>query len=124
MITFEQAIAAVLRAAKSLPPVPTPVEQAVGRALAEDVRSAVEMPPFDKSAVDGYAVRAAEVSPGARLRCRGLVQAGQSYKGRLKPGDCVKVMTGAPVPAGADAVVMVEETAENGGLVEFSRTMR
>jgi len=124
MITFEEAIYAVLKNAKPLPPVQTPIEEAVGRALAEDVRSAVEMPPFDKSAVDGYAARAADIKPGAALRCRGLVQAGQGYKGKIKPGECVKVMTGAPVPAGADAVVMVEDSAEEKGLIKFSTVIR
>lgn len=124
MITFEEAIYTVLKNAGPLPPVPTPIEEAVGRALAEDVRSAIEMPPFDKSAVDGYAARAADIKPGAALKCRGLVQAGQGYKGKIKPGECVKVMTGAPVPAGADAVVMVEDSAEEGGLIKFSAATR
>lgn len=120
MITFEEAISTVLRNARPLPPGSVPVELAVGRALAEDVRSALDMPPFDKSAVDGYAVRAAAVKPGARLRCLGLVQAGEVFKGGLAAGTCVKIMTGAPVPPGADAVAMVEYTSEKGGLVEFS----
>lgn len=124
MITFEEAIYTVLKNAKPLPPAPTPIEEAVGRALAEDVRSAIEMPPFDKSAVDGYAARAADIKPGAALKCRGLVQAGQGFKGKIKPGECVKVMTGAPVPAGADAVVMVEDSAEEGGLIKFSAVIR
>lgn len=124
MITFEEAIYTVLKNARPLPPATTPIEEAVGRALAENVRSAVEMPPFHKSAVDGYAARAADVKPGAALRCRGLVQAGQGYKGKIKPGECVKVMTGAPVPAGADAVVMVEDSAEEGSLIKFSAAIR
>jgi molybdopterin molybdotransferase len=91
----------------------------VGRALAEDVRSALEMPPFDKSAVDGYAARSADVKPGARLRCLGLIQAGSNFSGKVRAGSCVKIMTGAPVPSGADSVVMVEFTSEEEGLVKF-----
>jgi len=121
MITFEEAMAAVIKSAKPLPPVLVRVEEAVGRALAEDVRSALAMPPFDKSAVDGYAVRAADVKPGRGFKCLGLIQAGESFKRRLGSGECVKIMTGSPVPAGADAVIMVEYSSESGGLVWFSR---
>ncbi len=119
MLTFEEAIQTVLKHAKPLPPAYTPTEQAVGRALLEDVCSGIEMPPFDKSAVDGYAVRAGDLRAGCALKCLGVVQAGGNFKGALKPGCCVKIMTGAPVPAGADAVVMVEYTSEKGGLVKF-----
>ncbi len=121
MISFEQAVETVLRHARPLPPEPTPVEEAVGRALLEDVRSATAMPPFDKSAVDGYAVRAADLRAGAPLKARGLVQAGENFKGRVGRGECVKIMTGAPVPPGADAVIMVEHSSEKGGLVSFTK---
>ncbi|MDD2806451.1 MAG: molybdopterin molybdotransferase MoeA [Elusimicrobiales bacterium] len=120
MITFEQAIASVLKSARPLPPEPVRIEGAVGRALGEDVRSTLDMPPFDKSAVDGYAVRAAAVRPGARLGVMGLIQAGDAFSGAVPAGACVKILTGAPVPPGADAVVMVEETSEKDGLVKFS----
>ncbi|MCM2266610.1 MAG: molybdopterin molybdotransferase MoeA [Elusimicrobiales bacterium] len=121
MITFEEAMEVVMKSARPLPPVLVRVEDAVGRALAEEIRSALDMPPFDKSAVDGYAVRAADVKPGRGFRCLGLIQAGKSFRGRLASGCCVKIMTGAPVPAGADAVIMVEYSAESGGLVWFSK---
>ena len=121
MITFEEAIETVVKRTRPLPPVPVGVEDAVGRALAEDVRSALPMPPFDKSAVDGYAVRAADVAPGRGFKCLGLVQAGGDFKRKLGPGECVKIMTGSPVPAGADAVIMVEYSSESGGLVWFAR---
>ena len=121
MITFEEAMDTVIKGAKPLPPVLVRVEDAAGRALAEDVRSALAMPPFNKSAVDGYAVRAADVKPGRGFKCLGLIQAGESFSRRLGPGECVKIMTGSPVPAGADAVIMVEYSSESGGLVWFSR---
>jgi molybdopterin molybdotransferase len=124
MISFEEAIETVLKNARPLPPVMTPVELAAGRALLEDVRSVTAMPPFDKSAVDGYAVRAADVKPGAALCSRGLLQAGQAFGRRLGRGECVKIMTGAPVPAGADAVLMVEFSSEKAGLVSFSRGIK
>lgn len=121
MITFEEAMATVLKSARPLPPAQVRVEDAAGRALAEDVRSALAMPPFDKSAVDGYAVRAGDVKPGRGFKCLGLIQAGESFSRRLGSGDCVKIMTGSPVPVGADAVIMVEYSSESGGLVWFSK---
>lgn len=124
MITFEEAIAKVLEHAKPLPAELTRIEEAVGRMLLEEIRSGLDMPPFDKAAVDGYAVRAADLAEGRELRCRGLVQAGEAFKGVVKPGDCVKVMTGAPVPAGADAMVMVEHTGERNGLVKFEEGIK
>ncbi len=119
MISFEEAVAAVLKNTSVLPPATIRLEDAVGRVLLEDVRSGIEMPPFDKSAVDGYAVRAAGLAKGRELRCAGIVQAGEDFAGPVGPGECVKIMTGAPVPAGADAVVMVEYTSEQDGLVKF-----
>lgn len=119
MIRFEEAIETVLKNALPLPPVKTRVEDAVGRVLMEDVRSALDMPPFNKAAVDGYAVRAADLAERRELRRAGLIQAGDVFKGKIGPGQCVKIMTGAPVPPGADAVVMVEYTSERNGLVKF-----
>ncbi|OGR43834.1 MAG: hypothetical protein A2X35_08980 [Elusimicrobia bacterium GWA2_61_42] len=124
MISFEEAIKIVLKNARPLPQVETRLEDAVGRALLEDVRSGLEMPPFNKSAVDGYAVRAADVAPGTELGSLGLIQAGDEFKGKLPPRACVKIMTGAPVPAGADAVAMVEVTSEKDGLVKFRERIK
>lgn len=124
MISFEEAIKTVFKYAKPLPAVKTRIEDAVGRALLEDIHSGMDMPPFDKSAVDGYAVRAADLVPGRQLRCAGLIQAGEAFKGKVRAGECVKIMTGAPVPAGADAVVMVETTEERGGMVKFKESIR
>lgn len=119
MISFEEAVETVLKNAAPLPARMTRIEDAVGMALLEDVRSGVDMPPFDKSAVDGYAVRSADLAGGRRLRPAGLVQAGGAFGRKLRPGECVKIMTGAPVPRGADAVVMVEDASARDGLVEF-----
>ena len=124
MITFEEAVKTVLKHAKQLPPVQTCIEDAVGRALLEDVYSGMDMPPFNKSAVDGYAVRAADLTPGRELRCSGVIQAGDAFKGKVRGGECVKIMTGAPLPAGADAVVMVEVTEERNGMVKFSEGIK
>jgi molybdopterin molybdotransferase len=124
MISFKEAVKTVLRHARPLPAVQTRIEEAVGRALLEDVHSGMDMPPFNKSAVDGYAVRAADLVGGRELRCSGLIQAGDSFKGKMCAGECIKIMTGAPVPAGADAVVMVEFTSERDGLVTFKGSIK
>jgi len=124
MISFEEAIKTVLDNARPLPPVMTRLEDSMGRVLLEDISSGIDMPPFDKSAVDGYALKSAEVKAGLTLRNIGLIQAGDIFKGRLRPGECVKIMTGAPVPPGADAVVMVEETSDNVNSVKFLKAIR
>lgn len=122
MIIFEEAFKLVIKNALPLPPERSAIEDAVGKVILEDVYCGLDMPPFDKSAVDGYAVRAADLGKTpAVLRSSGLIQAGEVFKGRLSPGECVKIMTGAPLPNGADSVVMVEETTERGGLVKFPK---
>jgi molybdopterin molybdotransferase len=93
------------------------LEAARGRVLAEDVRSDRDAPPFRRSMRDGYAVRAAEGAAPRRLA--GEVAAGGEFAGELPPAACVAIMTGAPVPAGADAVVMVEHTRAGNGAIEF-----
>ncbi len=119
MITFEEAMATVYKNARPLPPARLRIEEAVGRVLLEDIRSGIEMPPFDKSAVDGYAVNNAEAEKGKPLRNVGLIQAGDIFKGKVGPGQCVKIMTGAPLPPGADSVIMVEDSSEADGFVKF-----
>lgn len=87
------------------------VTDAVGMVLAEDVLSDIDMPPFDKSFRDGYAVRAVDIAEApARLRIIGEVRAGGAFDGEVGPGEAVLIMTGAPIPKGADTVVMVEDT--------------
>jgi molybdopterin molybdotransferase len=82
---------------------------AAGRVLASPVKADRDYPPFDRSTRDGFAVRSADAAlPGATLRRVGEVKAGSSYDRTVAAGECVQIMTGAPVPAGADAVVMIE----------------
>lgn len=81
------------------------------RVLAQEIRADRDYPPFDRAARDGFAVRAADCArPGATLRVIGEVPAGAAFRGQVGAGECVQIMTGAPVPEGADAVVMVEQT--------------
>jgi len=92
-----------------------PVEHALGAVLAADVRAAHDFPPFDRAVMDGYAVRTADFSDGrAVLRCTGLVRAGAAELPEVAPGTCVQINTGAALPSGADAVVMVEHSRRLG----------
>lgn len=98
---------------------------AFGRILAEPVFADRDYPPFHRSTRDGYAVRAADAaSPGAQLECIGEVRAGGSFDGAVRPGLCVEIMTGAGVPAGADAVVMIEQTRRAGNTITLERAVR
>ena len=93
--------------------------QAAGRVLAKDVAAAVNLPRFDNSAMDGYAVIAAEARRGAQLQCVGEVPAGTAFEGILQSGQCLRIFTGSPMPAGANAVVMQEDTCVKADRVEI-----
>jgi molybdopterin molybdotransferase len=118
MLSVAEAQAVVLQHARPLPPEVLPLTPAaLGLVLAEDVASDLDMPPYDKALMDGYAVRAADLPEGrATLRVVDEVTAGRTPKRPVGPGEATHIMTGAPLPAGADAVVMVERTrpAEDG----------
>ncbi|HWS12388.1 MAG TPA: gephyrin-like molybdotransferase Glp [Rhodocyclaceae bacterium] len=92
------------------------VRAALDRVLAEDVISPIDVPAHDNSAMDGYAVRAADLSPAGetRLTVAGTALAGQPWAGSLGPGECVRIMTGAVVPAGADTIVIQEAVRVEG----------
>ena len=109
LLTLEEAQERVLERARPLPAEPVPIAEAGGRVTAEDVRALVDLPPFPSSAMDGFAVRAADLP--AAVQIVGESAAGGPYEGRLEPGDTVAISTGAVVPEGADAVVPVERVA-------------
>ncbi len=101
------------------------LEDTSGRVLARDVLSDVDWPPFETSAMDGYAVRVADVRPGADLpEAPGLVAAGSSPPSPLPPGHVVRVMTGAPLPPGTEAIVPVEHVVRQDGRVRFDAAPR
>lgn len=99
---------------------------ALQRVLARDEVSAIDVPPFANSAMDGYAVRSADFAGPARdtFTVIGECFAGAPFAGRLEPGHCVRIMTGAMVPQGADAVIMQEHAERDGGQVRFSASAR
>ena len=106
MISLEAALERILPAVNPLPKETIPLISAAGRWLAEDVYSPIELPPFDNSAMDGYAVAAAEVAGASsdnpvNLRCVGETAAGQPPGPALPPRNCRRIFTGAPLPAEA-----------------------
>ncbi len=118
----ETALARVLDGARALGESETvPLPLALGRTLAQDLAARRTHPPQDVSAMDGYAVIAADLAdPGARLRLIGESAAGHGFAGALESGDCVRIFTGAPLPAGADAILLQEEAVVENGLVGAS----
>lgn len=90
------------------------LSDAAARVLAQDVASSIDLPAFDNSAMDGYALRHADIGTGA-LRELGTSYAGHGFDGSIAPGTCVRIMTGAPVPAGADTVVVMEDVDRSEG---------
>jgi molybdopterin molybdotransferase len=121
MLTVEQALAIVLADVPAPKIVEIPLAGAPGHVLAEPCASDLDMPPFDKAMMDGYAVRAADAGP---LELIEEVPAGRVPSRALTPGTCTKIMTGAPVPEGADAVQQVEKTTRDGNRVALLAAVR
>ncbi|SEQ81791.1 molybdopterin molybdochelatase [Faunimonas pinastri] len=94
-----------------------PLAQAAGRVLADDIAATRTQPPFAASAMDGYALRAADAAAGAELRVVGESRAGERFEGSVGVGEAVRIFTGAPVPAGADTVLIQENTERRGDIV-------
>ncbi|MDO8303101.1 MAG: molybdopterin molybdotransferase MoeA [Sedimentisphaerales bacterium] len=108
MITFEQAFEIVMRSARPLETESVDIHGSLGRVLANNVVADMDMPPFNKAAVDGYACRREDL--GNELAIIETIPAGRSPQRAIGKGQCAKIMTGSPVPEGADCVVMVEYT--------------
>jgi molybdopterin molybdotransferase len=117
LISVEDALSQILEHVEPLEPERVPILEVLGRVLAQEIISDIKIPPFDNSAMDGYAVRAADIaaaSPGSpvRLKVIGSVAAGYVSEAQLHPRTAVRIMTGAPLPEGADAVVPYEDTSD------------
>ena len=117
LLSVEDARARILQHVAPLGPERVPLEHCVDRVLATAVVAGRALPAFDDSAMDGYAVRAAEVAPGVRLPVAFAVAAGQAGDQALPVGTAARIFTGAPLPPGADAVVIQEDTAADGEYV-------
>lgn len=119
MISVEEARTRILQQFARLDPIEVPLLDAVGQVLATDVIATFNIPPLANTAMDGYAVRAADTAGATydsplQLNVIGYLPAGEVFDGEVGPGQAVRIMTGAPVPDGADAIVPFEETDEYG----------
>ncbi|TFC52253.1 molybdopterin molybdotransferase MoeA [Cryobacterium sp. TMT1-21] len=124
--TVAEQLAAVLAAVAPLPPALVSLDEALGLVLAEDIRSATDTPPFDNSAMDGYAVRRADLLGATEQTPVSLpvvadLAAGTAQNPRLETGQVARIMTGAPIPDGADAVVPIEDTDQGTQTVQVMR---
>ena len=119
VVPVSEALTTVRRIAPAPVQETVPLEKAAGRVLAADVRSDLDIPGFDRSVVDGYAVRAADTTGAsdpipAMLHTKGRVEMGRPADTKIRPGECIYVPTGGVLPYGADAMVMVENTEQVG----------
>lgn len=124
MLSVEEALARVLAAFKPLEPECVPVLEALGRVLAEDIYAGMDIPPLANTAMDGYAVQAADTAGASpehpvRLRIVDDLAAGYTSDVAVTPGTAIRIMTGAPIPQGADAVVRFEDTERHGEWVSI-----
>jgi molybdopterin molybdotransferase len=118
VITVDEALAILRRACAPGAEESVPLREGLHRVLAREVRADVDWPPFDTSAMDGYAIRLDDLAGGSPLRERpGLVAAGDRPPAPLAPGEAVRVMTGAPIPDGCEAIVPVEDVRREGGTI-------
>jgi len=121
MLSVEAALERLMTSARPMTHIePVPADDALGRILAEALLSGVTVPPHDNAAMDGYAVRSADCAQGAWLPISQRIPAGQMGE-PLVPGSAARIFTGAPVPAGADTVVMQEDSESEAGRVRFTR---
>ncbi|MDB6026522.1 MAG: Molybdopterin molybdenumtransferase MoeA [Verrucomicrobiales bacterium] len=122
MLSLEEAQHTILKAIQPLAAEQTPLSDALGRVLAEKIVSAIDLPPFDNSAMDGYAVQSKDVAKASAaspvsLSQVGTIAAGGNITSRVESGRCVRIFTGSPLPSGADAVVMQEDTRSDGNKI-------
>jgi molybdopterin molybdotransferase len=122
LLPVDEARARILKGVKPLAAEGVHLPDALGRVLARDVKAKRDQPPFDSSAMDGYALRIADAaSAPAKLKTIGMSAAGHGFSGRIKAGEAVRIFTGAPVPKGADTVVIQENTEAQGDRVTITQ---
>src|SRR6056297_1564518 len=117
MISVDEALDHLFALVSPLETETVPLSEAGGRVLAADAVARRDQPPFAASAMDGYAARKDEVRPGATLTVIGEAAAGHGFAGPVGPGQCVRIFTGAPVPEGADHVVIQEDVTRTGDTI-------
>lgn len=117
MIPVEEALARIFALCAEVGTEQVPLAEAAGRVLAAPVVARRDQPPFRAAVMDGYALRGAEAAVGASFRIIGKAPAGKAFSGHVGPGEAVRIFTGAPVPDGADCVVIQEDTRRDGDVV-------
>ncbi len=122
LLPVEEARARILAGVKPMAPENVPLAQALGRVLAKPLSAKRDQPPFNSSAMDGYAVRSEDKA--TELTVIGTSAAGHAFKGKLKAGQAIRIFTGAPVPASADSVVIQENTTASGKTVTILQPAR
>lgn len=123
MISVAQAQTLCLALVRPSPPETVALAQAAGRVLAADMRAGRAQPPFAASAMDGYALRTEDCTPGNTLRVVGEAAAGHAWAGQIRAGEAVRIFTGAPVPEGATQVVIQEDVQRLGDRITLSDTL-
>ena len=125
LLPVEEALARILKDVKPVAAEAVPLAEAPGRVLAEPLKTRRDQPPFAASAMDGYAVRTADVAQApVRLKTIGMAAAGHAFTGSVKEGQAVRIFTGAPLPRGADTVVIQENATAETGFVTINQTAR
>ncbi len=123
MITVNEALDAIFDLVTPCGTEEVPLAEAAGRTLAAPVTATRLQPPFAASAMDGYALNGVEADPEAMFRVIGESAAGHGYGGPVGPGECVRIFTGAPMPAGADRVIIQEDVSRTGDLITLARQL-
>lgn len=123
LLPVEDALKAILDATERTKVEKIGLEQAAGRVLAQDLVASFSQPPFDGSAMDGYALNSADGQKGKKLKVVGTAAAGEGFDGAIQSGECTRIYTGAPIPAGADAVIMQEEISREGDEITLNEAV-
>lgn len=121
MISVDEALTQLFALVRPLEAETVPLPEAAGRVLAQDAVARCDQPPFAGSAMDGYAVQSADAREGAALTLRGEAAAGHRFNGAIARGEAVRIFTGAPVPEGADFVVIQEDVTREGECITITR---
>ncbi len=125
LVPLESAMAQLLKMVQTKQQVQTiNLEDALGRVLAADQSSTLDIPPADNSAMDGYALKFADGEVGSKVKMVGKVFAGHPLSDTIQAGECVRIMTGAQVPAGCDAVIMQENVSANQDVITINQTVK
>ena len=123
MISVNEALEHLFTLTRTMDIEEVPLRAAAGRVLARDLTAKRTQPPFAASSMDGYALRRAEVEPDAMFKVVGESAAGHRYEGSLHAGQAVRIFTGAPVPEGADFVVIQEDVTRRGNLITLGHSV-